>query len=110
MVRRDEADPLTLRVALAAGRVGMRLVPRSFPATVTAVAAAERGGSALTDSGRRALVLLAQGKRDAEIALELSLSESAVRKLVQRTVRSVGGRTRCQAVAITARTGQLGDL
>jgi DNA-binding CsgD family transcriptional regulator len=110
VVRRDEVEPLTLRVALAAGRVGMRLVPRSLPAAVAAVAAAERDGSALTDSGRRALVLLAQGKRDAEIARELSLSESAVRKLIQRTVRSVGARTRCQAVAITARTGQLGDL
>ena len=65
----------------------MRLVPRSLPATVAAVAAAERDGFALTDSGRRALVLLARGKRDAEIARELSLSESAVRKLVQRTVR-----------------------
>jgi DNA-binding CsgD family transcriptional regulator len=110
VVRRDEAEPLTLRVALAAGRVGMRLVPRSLPADVAAVAAAERDGSALTDSARRALVLLAQGKRDAEIARELSLSESAVRKLIQRTVRAVGARTRCQAVAITARTGQLGDL
>ena len=109
VVRRDEAEPLTLRVALAAGRVGMRLVPRSLP-VVAADTAAERGGSGLTDSGRRALVLLAQGKRDAEIAPELSLSESGVRKLVQRTVRSVGARTRCQAVAITARTGQLGDL
>jgi DNA-binding CsgD family transcriptional regulator len=113
VLRRDEAEPLTLRVALAAGRVGMRLVPRSLPAAVAAVAAvaaAERDGSGLTDSGRRALVLLAQGKRDAEIARELSLSESAVRKLVQRTVRSVGARTRCQAVAITARNGQLRDL
>jgi DNA-binding CsgD family transcriptional regulator len=115
VVRRDEAEPLTLRVALAAGRVGMRLVPRSLPAVAGAAGAAgaagtERGGSALTDSGRRALVLLAQGKRDAEIARELSLSESAVRKLIQRTVRSVGGRTRCQAIAITARSGQLGDL
>jgi DNA-binding CsgD family transcriptional regulator len=110
VVRRDEAEPLTLRVALAAGRVGMRLVPRSFSAAAGGAAAAERDGSALTDSGRRALVLLAQGKRDAEIARELSLSESAVRKLIQRTVRSVGGRTRCQAIAITARSGQLGDL
>jgi DNA-binding NarL/FixJ family response regulator len=45
--------------------------------------------------------------RDAEIARELNLSESAVRKLVQRTVRALGARTRCQAVALAARAGEL---
>jgi DNA-binding NarL/FixJ family response regulator len=104
IVDRDEAEPLTLRTALAAGRLGMRLVPRSLPARTDG--APELSGP-LSETARRALVLLAEGMRDAEIARELNLSESAVRKLVQRTVRAVGARTRCQAVAIVARAGQL---
>ena len=40
----------------------------------------------LEEQARRVLTLLADGQRDAEMARELSLSESAVRKLVQRTV------------------------
>lgn len=104
IVNRDQAEPLTLRTALAAGRLGMRLVPRSLP--VPAGAAPGFAGS-LSEPARRALALLAEGMRDAEIARELNLSESAVRKLVQRTVRAVGARTRCQAVAVAARSGQL---
>jgi DNA-binding NarL/FixJ family response regulator len=83
----------------------MRLTPRSMPTAPGAIEGAP--GVALPDSARRVLELLSDGMRDAEIALELNLSESAVRKLVQRTVRAVGARTRCQAVAIAARTGQL---
>ena len=41
--------------------------------------------------------------RDAEIALAMNISESAVRKHVQRTVQSLGARTRYQAMAIIAR-------
>jgi DNA-binding CsgD family transcriptional regulator len=105
IIRRDEVEALTLRTALAAGRLGMRLVPRSLP--LAGLSAPSINESALSEPGRRALALLAEGKRDAEIARQLSLSESAVRKLVQRTVRSVGARTRCQAVAIVARDGEL---
>jgi DNA-binding NarL/FixJ family response regulator len=104
IIERDLVEPLTLRTALAAGRLGMRLVPRSLPA---AEAGAPVIGSSLSDTARRALELLAEGMRDAEIARELNLSESAVRKLVQRTVRAVGARTRCQAVALAARAGEL---
>jgi DNA-binding NarL/FixJ family response regulator len=106
IVDRDDAEPLTLRTALAAGRLGMRLVPRSLPAPAAGAAPV---GPALSDTARRALALLAEGMRDAEIARELNLSESAVRKLVQRTVRAVGARTRCQAVALAARAGELGE-
>jgi DNA-binding NarL/FixJ family response regulator len=104
IVDRDHAEPLTLRTALAAGRLGMRLVPRSLPAPP---ASAPALGPAVSDTARRALGLLAEGMRDAEIARELNLSESAVRKLVQRAVRAVGARTRCQAVALAARNGEL---
>jgi DNA-binding NarL/FixJ family response regulator len=102
---RDEVDQLVLRMALAAGRLGMRLVPRALP-SATPPANAD-AGPPLGEPARRALALLAAGQRDAEMAHELNLSESAVRKLVQRTVHGMGARTRCQAVAIAARTGQL---
>jgi DNA-binding NarL/FixJ family response regulator len=106
IVERDDAEPLTLRTALAAGRLGMRLVPRSLPAPAVGTPPV---APSLSDIARRALELLAEGMRDAEIARELNLSESAVRKLVQRTVRAVGARTRCQAVALVARAGELGE-
>jgi DNA-binding CsgD family transcriptional regulator len=105
VIDRHEAGPLTLRVAIAAGHLGMRLVPRSeVPARSLTE---EVAGLTLSDTARKTLALLAEGKRDAEIARELNLSESSVRKLVQRTVRLVGARTRCQAVAIVARSGAL---
>jgi DNA-binding NarL/FixJ family response regulator len=100
-----EAEPLTLRVAIAAGHLGMRLVPRSDPRTKPPVR--DLGDTTLSEPARRVLSLLAAGMRDAEIARQLNLSESSVRKLVQRTVRAVGARTRCQAIAIVARSGTL---
>jgi DNA-binding NarL/FixJ family response regulator len=106
IVVRDEVEPLTLRVALAAGRLGMRLLPRGLsPAASRPSQNAPQ--TVLGEPAQRALELLADGKRDAEIALELNLSESAVRKLIQRTVRRVGARTRCQAVAAAVRGGEL---
>lgn len=100
---RDHVDQLTLRMALAAGRVGMRLVPRDF----SLLAGTAEGPPQLGEDARRVLALLADGRRDAEMARKLDLSESAVRKLVQRTVHAMGARTRCEAIAIAARSGQL---
>jgi DNA-binding NarL/FixJ family response regulator len=100
ILERDETEALALRIAIAAGRLGLRLVPRTAPA---APSAEDVQIAALSDTARRALALLADGMRDADIAGELHLSESAVRKLIQRTVRALGARTRCQAVAIAAR-------
>jgi DNA-binding NarL/FixJ family response regulator len=99
IVARDELDRLSLRIALAVGALGMRLLPRSLPLGQPPPAAAPP----LDEPGRQVLGLLAAGRRDAEIAAELHISESAVRKLVQRTVRRIGARTRCEAVAILAR-------
>ena len=106
IVIRDEVEPLTLRVALAAGRLGMRLVPRTLPPSASIVSE-DAPGNLPSDPAQRALGMLADGRRDAEIALELNLSESAVRKLIQRTVRRMGARTRCQAVATAVRGGEL---
>jgi DNA-binding NarL/FixJ family response regulator len=107
IIVRDEVEPLTLRVALAAGRMGMRLLPRALPPTASRTAD-DVAQTPLGEPAQRALALLAEGLRDAEIALELNLSESAVRKLIQRTVRRAGARTRCQAIAAAVRGGELG--
>jgi DNA-binding NarL/FixJ family response regulator len=101
---RDEVDELVVRIALAAGHLGMRLTSRALPASVSALGTP--GGPPLGEQSRRVLALLADGQRDAEMARELNLSESAVRKLVQRTVHAMGARTRCHAVAIAARGDQ----
>jgi DNA-binding NarL/FixJ family response regulator len=95
---REEVDSRTLRMALAAGSVGMRLVPRALPPGVSP----KSGGDSwpLGESARRVLTLLAEGMRDAEMARALNLSTSAVRKLVQRTVHGMGARTRSQAVVM----------
>jgi DNA-binding NarL/FixJ family response regulator len=100
---RDEVSQAMLRIALAAVRVGMRLVPRG----VTAAPGGALEAPPLADDARRVLTLLAEGQRDAEMARNLGLSESAVRKLVQRTVHAIGARTRCEAVVIASRNGQL---
>lgn len=106
IVIRDEVEPLTLRLALAAGSLGMRLLPRALP-PADSRSSDDVEQSRLGEPAQRALELLADGLRDAEIALELNLSESAVRKLIQRTVRRVGARTRCQAVATAVRGGDV---
>jgi DNA-binding NarL/FixJ family response regulator len=48
----------------------------------------------------RIIRLLAAGKRDKQIAGELKVSEGAVRAAINRTVASLGARTRCEAVAL----------
>jgi DNA-binding NarL/FixJ family response regulator len=103
---RDEVGSLALLVALVAGRLDMRLMPRALSPTARA-APQDCGLSLLSEPARRVVMLLAEGMRDAEMAQDLNLSKSAVRKLVQRTVHCMGARTRCEAVAIAARSGEL---
>jgi DNA-binding NarL/FixJ family response regulator len=110
---RDEVDSRSLRMALAAGSLGLKVTAQRLMIGAPAgVGGADVGAapSELSEPAQRALALLAEGKRDAEIAVELSLSESATRKLIQRTVRRTGARTRCQAVAIAVRGGELPEV
>jgi DNA-binding NarL/FixJ family response regulator len=100
VLMRDELDPLALRLSLAAARSVVRIVPRSLPLAISAPAVP---GAGLPEPAQEVLALLAEGLRDAEIARRLNVSESAVRKLVQRTVQALGARTRAQAVAIVWR-------
>lgn len=105
---RDEVETRTLRLALAAGPLGLRLLPRSFSVAGASARARADATPSLGEPAQRAMQLLAEGLRDAEIALRLNMSESAVRKLIQRAVRRSGARTRCQAVAAAMRSGDLG--
>jgi DNA-binding NarL/FixJ family response regulator len=104
---RDEVEARTLRLALAAGPLGMRLLPRALPLGGRVADTGPAAGEPLGERAVRALTLLADGLRDAEIAHDLSMSESAVRKLIQRAVRSSGARTRCQAVAAAILSGEV---
>lgn len=102
----DDVDLRALRLAVTAAALGMRLLPRALDATIPVGSDVRRSG-ALGEPARRALELLAGGSRDAEVARELNLSESAARKVIQRAVRQLGARTRSQAVAIAVRAGEL---
>ncbi len=104
---RDEVEPRSLRVAIAAAGLGLRVTTRTLALAPHVAVETEAVPEPLGEQARRALELLADGLRDAEIALELNLSESATRKLIQRAVRRAGARTRCQAVAAAVRGGTL---
>jgi DNA-binding NarL/FixJ family response regulator len=102
----DEVDPRRLQLAVTAAALGMRLFPRALDPTLPTGGDLQRP-AALGEPAQRALELLAGGLRDAEIARELNLSESAARKVIQRAVRHLGARTRSQAVAIAVRAGEV---
>jgi DNA-binding NarL/FixJ family response regulator len=107
---RDEVEARTLRMALVAASLGVRVVARDlrvYSAVASGQGAPQSSSLAFGEPAQRALTLLAEGMRDAEIARELHLSESATRKLIQRAVRRIGARTRAQAVAAAVRGGEL---
>lgn len=54
----------------------------------------------LTDKERRVLSLLAQGKRDKEIAAIIHRDWTTVRFHVENAMKKLGARTRPQAVAL----------
>ena len=54
----------------------------------------------LTARERQCLALLAEGKRDKEIARVLVVDPSTARKHVENARRKLGARTRAQAVAL----------
>jgi DNA-binding NarL/FixJ family response regulator len=109
ILQQDELDPQLVALALAAARHAVRLVARELVVGYAQELSPAIPGAlgAPGEASARALELLSEGYRDAEIALALNLSESATRKLIQRTVRRAGARTRCQAVAAAVRAGEL---
>ncbi len=69
-----------------------------------------RGSIDLTPRETEVILLLAQGRSNAEIARHLSISMATVRSHVHRLLRKIGAVTRAQAVAISYRTGLIHDL
>jgi DNA-binding NarL/FixJ family response regulator len=100
----DELDGQILELAITAVLRGLRLFPEGILPTV---AAPRADGRQSADRMDVALALVARGYRDADIAAELNLSESAARKLVQRAVTRLGARTRCQAIVKAIDRGDL---
>lgn len=121
----DLGDPALIRAALAARADGYLLVERATPdelrATLEAAEAGIRavpaelrtvpaGGAvpaAITPRCLEVLRLLAAGLHDDEIAGELGISTSSVRKHVAGAQQRLVARTRTQAVAMAARDGLL---
>jgi DNA-binding NarL/FixJ family response regulator len=100
-----DVDAASVALALAAARRGLALLPGDVgPSLVATPSLVDCAGQ---DRLLQALALVASGLRDAEIAVRMSLSESAARKLVQRAVHRMGARTRGEAVAKAIRDGQL---
>lgn len=52
------------------------------------------------------LAMLASGRRDDQIAESMMVKSSAVRATIHRAVKTLGARTRCEAVAIYVRRYQ----
>lgn len=82
----------------------------SFPSRATSIlaralahfaplASARAGGVELTPRQRQIVALIARGATDADIAVELKISESTAHKHVQNARRRLNARTRSQLVA-----------
>ncbi|MCX4911598.1 response regulator transcription factor [Streptomyces sp. NBC_00878] len=109
------ADELmhVLRTVSAGGAVIMpavarqnldRLPDRPPSALATSVAAA------LTPRETEVIVLLTQGKSNAEISEKLSISTATVRSHVHHLLRKLGVGTRAQAVAVAYETGLISAI
>ena len=54
----------------------------------------------MNERQERILQLLAEGRRDKQIAHELQISDTWVRVSIKRVVEELGAKTRCHAVAL----------
>jgi DNA-binding NarL/FixJ family response regulator len=100
----DRADPETLDAALTAVEAGERVVAPELAAH----AAGAGGARSITARCLEVLQSLAAGLHDDEIAAELGISTSSVRKHIAGAQERLGARTRTQVVAIAAVDGLLG--
>jgi DNA-binding NarL/FixJ family response regulator len=90
-----------------------RLAQRLTPAEPGASGPKEGAGSLtaiLTSRERETLVLLAQGRKQREIASELSIGEKTVASHLQRVLEKLGVHSRAHAVAIAYQDGIVGEL
>ncbi|GGO37529.1 MULTISPECIES: response regulator transcription factor [Streptomyces] len=89
----------------AAARRTLEHLPQQGCSRRTARMAAE-----LTPRESEVIVLLAQGKSNAEVAEKLSVSLATVRSHVHHVLRKMGVSTRAQAVAIAYETGLMAAI
>ncbi|GGX64229.1 response regulator transcription factor [Streptomyces hiroshimensis] len=90
--------PLTARKALDQLRTEQPPAPAPPPA------------GALTPREAEVMLLLAQGRSNAEIAEKLSISNTTVRSHVHHVLRKLDAGTRARAVAIAYETGLIGAM
>jgi DNA-binding NarL/FixJ family response regulator len=91
--------------AVVAPRILKRLLDRFALVLPDPAAQPPRGLDALTDREREVLVQLARGLSNAEIARELSVSETTVKTHVGHVLTKLGLRDRVQAVVLAYETG-----
>ncbi len=91
--------------AVVAPRILKRLLDTFAAVLPDPSAQAPRGLEALTDREREVLVQLARGLSNAEIARELSVSETTVKTHVGHVLTKLGLRDRVQAVVLSYETG-----
>jgi DNA-binding NarL/FixJ family response regulator len=100
-----ELDVDVLAKAIASVQAGRPVMPagdKHVEATTI------RGiGNSITERCRQVLTLMAEGLHDGEVAAQLGISTSSVRKHVAVAQERLGARTRTQAVAMAAREGLL---
>jgi len=91
--------------AVVAPRILKRLLDRFALVLPDPAAQPPRGLDALTEREREVLVQLARGLSNAEIARELSVSETTVKTHVGHVLTKLGLRDRVQAVVLAYETG-----
>ncbi|MEU8300388.1 response regulator transcription factor [Micromonospora sp. NPDC048909] len=91
--------------AVVAPRILKRLLVRFADVLPDPAAAPPRSLSALTEREREVLVQVARGLSNAEIAAELSVSETTIKTHVGHVLTKLGLRDRVQAVVLAYETG-----
>ncbi|MEV4201883.1 response regulator [Micromonospora globbae] len=91
--------------AVVAPRILKRLLDRFADVLPDPSAAPPRSLAALTDREREVLVQVARGLSNAEIAAELSVSETTIKTHVGHVLTKLGLRDRVQAVVLAYETG-----
>ncbi|WP_214404367.1 response regulator [Pseudonocardia lacus] len=103
-----DAKPTEIVAAIrAAARGGVFLDPAVARRLTQEIVAPATGLASLTERERAALVLVAKGRSNQEIADELLISERTVRTHVSGVLRKLGLSSRTQAAVVAVREGML---
>ncbi|WP_341947223.1 response regulator transcription factor [Microbacterium sp. LWH11-1.2] len=94
--------------ALLAPAIARRIAETWSPADTRPDPATEPRLADLTERERDVLLLVAQGRNNAEIATELHISHGTVKTHVSRALTKLGARDRAQLVIIAYETGMVG--